>query len=209
MSPLLLRLLVIAAALGIWFWSQRLIGGKAGAGRIITDGIHHLTRGWHRYLAGKPRLADRMLIVSSLLIDMMGLGLIALSIFGTTFAPFLGVVIVFSLRHLAQLCCTLPPPAGMIWRDPGFPSVLVTYKVSNDLFFSGHTSLACLAAIEACRIGPWWLGLTVLVVATGEAVLVLVLRAHYTMDVVCGIFAAWFASDLALRIAPHIDGLLR
>jgi hypothetical protein len=39
----------------------------------------------------------------------------------------------------------------------------------------------------------------------GEAVIVLILRAHYAMDVITGAFAAWFAADLASRVAPHVD----
>ena len=45
----------------------------------------------------------------------------------------------------------------MIWRSPGVPSLLVTYGVSNDLFFSGHTALAVYGAIELGRWGgPAW-----------------------------------------------------
>ena len=208
MNPLILRVGIIAAALVVWFWTQKLIAGKAGSGDRITDGVHQATRKLHRYLVRKPRIADRMLIVSSFFIDLLGISLIALSVFGATFAPFLGVLVVFALRQVSQFCCTLPPPPGMIWRNPGFPSALVTYGVSGDLFFSGHTALAVLAAIEIGRIGPWWLGAAAILVAIGEAVAVLVLRAHYTMDVVCGALAAWLASDIAWRIAPHIDGFL-
>jgi len=36
----------------------------------------------------------------------------------------------------------------MIWRHPGIPSLLVTYDVATDFFFSGHTAIAVLASIE-------------------------------------------------------------
>ena len=42
----------------------------------------------------------------------------------------------------------------MIWRNPGFPSLLVTYGVSNDFFISGHTAIAVLGAIAASKLGP-------------------------------------------------------
>ena len=96
----------------------------------------------------------------------------------------------------------------MIWRDPGFPSLLVTYGVSNDLFFSGHTALAVLGAIEICHLAPWSLGPVVVLIALGEVMIVLVLRAHYTLDVIAGAFAAWFAADVSGRIAPFVDGWL-
>lgn len=208
MNPIVLRLAVIAAALVLWFWTQKLIARKSGA-TGIHDGVHRLTARWHRYFFRNRKATNRALIVSSFFIDVMGFALIALSVFGQTFAPFLGLLIVFTLRQVSQLCCTLPPPRGMIWHHPGFPSALVTYGVSNDLFFSGHTALAVLAAIEICQIAPWWIGGIALMIAIGEALIVLILRAHYTMDVVAAVFAAWFAADLAGRLSPGIDAWLR
>ncbi len=206
MNPILPRVASIAVALVIWFWTQKLIAGKSDEGAGIGDWVHRLTAGWHRYFMNHEKAADRMLIASSLGIDLLGLALIGISVFGNTFAPFIAILIVFSLRQLCQLCCTLPPPAGMIWRDPGFPTLLVTYGVSNDLFFSGHTALAVLGAIELSQIGPGWLGAAAITLAAAQALLVLVLRAHYTMDVITGALAAWFAAEMAARIAPLIHG---
>jgi hypothetical protein len=209
MNPILLRVSVIACALIVWFWTQKLIARKSGGLGGIGDGMHLLTHSWHRYFATNETSANRALVISSFFIDVLGLSLIAMSIFGGSFAPFIGIIIVFSLRQISQMFCTLPPPPGIIWRDPGFPTALVTYDVGNDFFFSGHTALAVLAAIELCHVGPWWLCAVAILIALGEALIVLVLRAHYTLDVVTGAFAAWFAADLAGRIAPLADGWLK
>lgn len=209
MNPIIFKIAIIAVALMAWFWTQKRIAAKLPGGRGVRDGFHRLTRRLHRYLVTHPRLADRALVVSSFFIDAMGLGLIAAAVFGKSFAPFLAILIVFALRQACQMCCTLPPPRGMIWRHPGFPSVLVTYGVGNDLFFSGHTALAVLAAIEICQAGPAWLGGVAVVIALGEALIVLILRAHYTMDVIAGALAAWLAADVANRMAPWVDGWLR
>ena len=209
MKDVLMRVAIIAAALVVWFWTQKLIAGKSGGMRGIGDGFHRLTKKLHRYFHRTPKAANRALVASSLCIDALGLSLIALAIFGPTFAPFIGMLIVFGLRQLSQLCCTLPPPPGIIWRDPGFPSALVTYDVGNDFFFSGHTALAVLAAIEIGHVAPWWLGLTVILIALGEALIVLILRAHYAMDVITGAISAGFAADLASRVAPQVDAWLK
>jgi len=203
-----LRVLVVAVALVIWFWTQKLIGQKAGGGDGIGDGIHDLTAKWHAWFAGHAHATDRALILSSLCIDGFGIFLIVAAVFGPSCAPFLGVLIVFSLRQICQLNCPLPPPPGILWRDPGFPTALVTYGVGNDFFFSGHAALAVLGAIEICRLAPAWLAAIAVLIALGEALIVLILRAHYTMDVVTGAFAAWFAADLATRFAPMVDGWL-
>lgn len=208
MNPVLTRLLIIAVALIVWFRTQKLIAARNNSGKRIGDGVHRITRRLHHYFATHERSANRALIGSSLCIDLLGLTLIALSVFANSFAPFIAIMIVFSMRQISQLCCTLPAPPRMIWRDPGFPTLLVTYKVGNDFFFSGHTALAVLGAIEICRIAPWWLGALVVLVAIGEALIVLILRAHYTMDVIAGALAAWVAADLAEWIASHSDSLL-
>ncbi len=209
MTLIILRIAVIAVALVIWFWTQKLIAGKSDDMHSMGDGIHRLTAGWNRYFRENEKATNWALILSSFCIDVLGITLITAAVFGPSFAPFLGILIVFSLRQISQLCCTLPPPPGIIWRDPGFPTVLVTYGVSNDFFFSGHTALAVLGAIEICHFAPWWVGAIAVFIALGEAAIVLILRAHYTMDVIAGAFAAWFAADMAGRLAPAIDGLLK
>lgn len=206
MHPLVLKLACIAAALGIWFKTQQWIGRLGQHGLPgIGDVVHRLTGGLHRYFLQHDAAANRALMVSSLVIDVLGLSLLATSLLGPTFAPFLALILLFMMRQISQVCCTLPPPPGMIWRNPGFPSALVTYDVANDFFFSGHTALAVLAAIQLCQHGPWWLAAPAVLAAAGEAMLVLVLRAHYTMDVITGALAAAVASNLASRVAPAVD----
>lgn len=204
-----LRAGVVAGALVLWFWTQSLIARKAAPKEGIGDAVHDLTAGWHQYLTTHTRAANATLIISSLFIDLISLGLIGAAVFGPTFAPFIAILILFGLRQLCQGICTLPPPPGIIWRRPGFPALLVTYDVGNDFFFSGHTALAVLGAIEAAHYGPLWLAVPVAIIALGEMLTVLVLRAHYTMDVVAGAFAAFLAAELGGRLSPLVDAWLR
>src|SRR6516225_235576 len=204
-----LRAGVVAAALVAWFWTQSLIARKAAPKDGIGDVVHDLTASWNEYLSTHNRAANAALIISSFFIDLCGLSLIGAAIFGSTFAPFLAVLIVFGLRQICQGLCTLPPPPGIIWRNPGFPALLVTYSVGNDFFFSGHTALAVLGAIEAAYLGPAWLAVIAAFIALGEMLIVLVLRAHYTLDVVAGAFAAFLAAQVAAKLAPLVDGFLR
>jgi membrane-associated phospholipid phosphatase len=200
---------VVLGALMVWFWTQSLIARKPMPRTGIGDVVHDLTAGWHSYFSKHARAANAALITSSIFIDLSGLLLIGTAIFGATFAPFLAILIVFGLRQICQGLCTLPPPPGIIWRNPGFPAVLVTYDVGNDFFFSGHTALAVLGAIEAAYLGPPWLAVIAGTVAIGEMAIVLILRAHYTLDVVTGALAAFFAAELAGKLSPALDVWLR
>jgi len=204
-----LRAAVIAGALVAWFWTQSLIARKSARKEGIGDVVHELTASWHRYFATNKRAANAALITSSIFIDLFGLSLIGAAIFGPTFAPFLAVLIVFGLRQICQGLSTLPPPPGIIWRNPGFPALLVTYDVGNDFFFSGHTALAVLGAIEAAYLAPPWLAVIAACIALGEVVIVLVLRAHYTLDVLAGAMAAFLAAEVSAKLSPVVDAWLR
>ena len=193
------RLLAIAFALTLWFWTQSLIGSRKG-GPAIGDALHDWTEPWNTHLQSHAKLANAILIASSAFIDFFGIFLIAAGLFGSTLRPFIGLLFVFVFRQLCQAICTLPIPPRMIWRNPGFPSLLVTYGVANDFFISGHTAIAVLGAIEIARLFPWPFGLAAALVAFGEALMVIVLRAHYTMDVLAAIAASFCAATLALRL---------
>ena len=156
-----------------------------------------------------------MLISSSMVIDVVGVFLLVSSIWGKSVRPFLSMLILYAMRQICQMVVGLPEPVGMVWRDPGFPSLLVTYETECDFFFSGHTGIAVIGAVEIMRIGRsrssysidvWFiLGMAVAVYEMGA---VLVLKAHYTMDVFTGAIAARYSSMLAKLFAPYIDSFI-
>jgi hypothetical protein len=207
-TPLWVRLAFVAAGLAAWFWSQSLIGKRAFPEGDVGDALHRWTAPVHDFLLDHPRAADALLVVSSGLIDAVGVTLLGLSIFGRSVRPFLGLLMLFALRQACQGLCSLPAPEEMIWHATGVPTLLVTYGVSTDLFFSGHTGLAVLGAVELARTKRRGLGALGIAIALFEAATVLVLRAHYTMDVFTGAVTALLVASLAQQIAPPCDRAL-
>lgn len=195
---------IVALALVAWFTSQSLIGSRGFKSGVIADGVHELTAPIHRRLQANPGCANAILVLSSGFIDLFGIFLICASVFGPSMQPFIALLILFAMRQTCQAICALPAPPDMIWRHPGFPSLLVTYNVGNDFFFSGHTSIAVLGAIEVARMFPWWLGVIAGAIAFLEAIVVLVLRAHYTID----IFGAVVAAFCAVGLTGWLCGIL-
>jgi hypothetical protein len=205
---LLLRLLVTGIVLALWFWTQSLIGARAAPQSGIGDALHNATAGLNSYFLHNPGAAETLLIVSSGLIDALGLFLLGRWLFGGSIRPFLGLFLLMALRQLIQAVCALPPPPNMIWRYPGFPSLLVTYHVANDFFFSGHTAIAVFGAIELSRLHRNWVTVAAVLLVIFEIATVLILRAHYTMDVFTGIVAALWIARLSERVSPRLDGWL-
>ena len=207
-SRVILRLVLTVMALGIWFWTQSLIAQRAAPASGVGDALHTLTAGLNSYFYHSPAAADALLIVSSALIDALGLFLLARWLFGLSVRPFLGLVLLLGLRQVLQAICALPPPPNMIWHYPGFPSLLVTYNVGNDFFFSGHTAIAVFGAIELARLGKRWLTILAVGIVFFEIAAVLILRAHYTMDVFTGLLAALCVAQLCGKVSPRLDSWL-
>jgi hypothetical protein len=215
----LVRAAAVVVGLALWHWTQALLGARqaassdgelATAGRVLTQGDAVLQglAGVHGYLAADKSRADALLIASSAANDALGVFLLAWAVLGRSFRPFVGLLLLFLLRQISQALCALPAPQGLIWHDPGFPSLLVTYSVANDFFFSGHTALAVYGCIELGRFGGTAARLAVVPLAAFLIVTVLALRAHYTMDVFTGALAALLAAGAADRLAPHVDDAL-
>jgi hypothetical protein len=207
-SPWWFRLTLVVLGLAAWFWTQSLIGQRTISGQAIGDELHVLTAPVHQYLLDHPRAANGLLIASSAGIDLFAIFLLGRAIFGPTFRPFIGLLMLFALRQICQALCALPPPEEMIWRHPGFPSLVVTYGVANDLFFSGHTAIAVFGAVELARLGRRWLGVLGFGIALFEVAAVLTLRAHYTMDVFTGAVTALLVAGVAAKISPWCDHAL-
>jgi hypothetical protein len=200
-SSFAVRLIVTVVALAIWFWTQSLIGARSVPTSGIGDTLHAATAPANLYLHQHPARANALLIVSSGLIDLLGIGLLSMWIFRGDSRPFLGLVIVLGLRQILQACVALPTPPDALWHYPGFPSLLVTYGVANDYFFSGHTAIAVLGASELVRTGKRGLTAVGVAIVVFEAATVLVLRAHYTMDVFTGLITGLYAAHLAAKIS--------
>jgi len=203
---LVLRLLMTVAVLAIWFWTQSLLGARtAPVNGGIGDALHNLTVGMNSYFARSPTAANALLIVSSAFIDALGFFLLGSWLFGGSVRPFLGLVLLMALRQFLQALCSLPVPQGMIWHYPGFPSLLVTYHVANDFFFSGHTAIAVFGAIELSHFRRKWLTAFAISLVFFEVATVLILRAHYTMDIFTGMLAALWVARLTERLSPPLD----
>lgn len=204
MNHFTITAIAITVSLGLWFWTQRLISAQQESPQIV-DKLHLLSARLHTWLTQHQRPTNLLLIASSACIDAIGIFLLCSALFGNTIRPFLSLLAIFILRQVCQLTTSLPPPSGMIWRKPGFPSLLVTYGVSNDLFFSGHTAIAVLGAVELALLhNPIWL-IVGISIAIFEMVAVVILRAHYTIDVFTGAVVAGLICMLSYQASPIVD----
>lgn len=189
-ATIVLRLVLVSGLIALWFATQRIIGAQGLPEEGIGDKIHHWMAPLHRKLYHNRRWARTLLITSSLGIDLLGLSVLGLGIFGPSFQPIVGLFLILILRQSCQYLTALPAPEGMIWEDPGVPSLFVTYHVANDLFFSGHTALAVYGSLVLASLGNVYLTAAALLLGLFEILAVLALRAHWTVDVYGGFVSA-------------------
>jgi len=199
------RVILTAVALAVWFYTQSLIGARPSPAAEIGDGLQGLTAPLNAYFLVHANAANALLIVSSGLIDLLAVFLLLRWLFGESVRPFLGLFLLMVTRQIVQAFCALPAPPSMIWHYPGFPSLLVTYSVAGDFFFSGHTAIAVFAATEVARLKKRWLMALSIVVVIFEIAAVLTLRAHYTMDVFTGLIVALLVASVAEKLSAPID----
>ena len=185
-----IRVLLIVGSLFLWFLTQKMIGARRLEDGAIYDHLHVMTAGWNAWLNQNPKPANAMLVASSFCVDAVTLFVLFYAVLGPSFMPFWGLFGPFALRQLSQASVALPGPQGIIWRDPGVPSLFVTYGVGTDFFFSGHTALAVYGAMQLSALHIPALTILGAVVAVLQVVAVIALRAHWTMDVLAGLFAA-------------------
>jgi PAP2 superfamily protein len=203
-----LRAGIVGIGLAGWYATQAWIERRGFPEGGIGDRLHEWTAPLNRFFRENPRRANALLVATSAVIDLLGLFLLVRSILGPSLRPFLGLAILFAMRQACQGLCRLPAPEGMIWRRPGFPSLLVTYGTTSDLFFSGHTAIAVYGGLELARAGGPAAAAVAAAIVLAEAATVLVLRAHYTMDVFAGAVAALAAYGAAAFLAPGLDRFL-
>src|ERR1700722_14646337 len=71
-----------------------------------------------------------------------------------------------------------------------------------------RTAIAVFGAIELARLGKRWLTLMAVGIILFEIAPVLILRAHYTMDVFTGLLAAICVAQLCTKVSPSLDARL-
>jgi len=144
------RAVGVLLGMAIWFTTQSLLGHRVSTPTSgIGDYVLDLLGPYNLWLHSHMRVADGLLIATSLVIDAlvvscflvvvtllysMKLFTISLSLFGVSSRPFLATFITLIVRQACQGMCSLPSPYGIIWHNPGFPSLFVTYSVTRSFF---------------------------------------------------------------------------
>jgi len=200
-----IRMVGIFALMKLFSTTQQILGEHDPVTQIV-DISHVYTASWNAYILEHTELATAIMIVSSLLVDLSVAYLGVVSFFSKGWRTGVAAAIVILLRQICQFTIEFPIPEGIYFQDPGFPSVFVTYDVKTDFFFSGHTSLMVVCALDIIRRNRnIFLTLLMAALCIFQMGVVLVFRFHYIPDVITALFAAFASTYLGGKIGAQLD----
>jgi hypothetical protein len=199
---------LICVGIACIFTTQYFISQKSIPACGITDVIQNIFLPFNEYLRNHVKVGDVLLISMNFLLDCMFLFMAVDTIITRNIRPFLTYVLFFTLRQTMQYLIGLPIPPHIIWHDPGIPSLLQNYQITNDLYFSGHAGISLIAAFEMSSFGKRWLTTLGFTIFALESILVIALQIHYTMDVFTAIITVFCITDLSCHLAHPINRFL-
>lgn len=169
----------------IWHQTQIFLSTNITAPNSIVDKLHdsNIFSLINLFLSENIAFTKYNFILSSMLIDISAIYIIINYLRAdnskTLFIFFFGLI----LRQLCQFINRLPVPQNMIWFYPDFPSILVTYDIENDFFFSGHTFIALAAGLEILSNKNYLYKCCGLFFMAYEILFIISINGHYFMDI--------------------------
>lgn len=185
---MIFKILYIVAAYIFWITTQKLLGQDIISDNCIIDRSHSLVAQINAYLRANPVVMRYNFILSSLLIDINVVYVVAKYLLLD--ADNRTITLLFSgfvLRQICQYINRLPIPKNLIWFNPGFPSLFVTYHVENDFFFSGHTMIALVTGFDIISNGDILSQIYGTFFIMYEIGFIIVTFSHYFMDIYAAI----------------------
>ena len=187
------QLFVIISALVIWHLSQIFISSAVNTDNRMIDRLHDLSviRSMNKYLKDNIDITKFHFILTSLLIDINGTYIALKFLYSNDYKPTIILLGGIILRQICQFINSSPMPENVIWLDPNFPAIIVTYYATNDFFFSGHTYISICAGMEIMKINSVFAKLYAILFIFYEIMFIIVINGHYFMDIY-GAIATYF-----------------
>jgi hypothetical protein len=104
------------------------------------------------YLRQTPSVNDSLITISSLLLDVQYILVLFTIAYKRNIKYALPFALMYVSRFVIQRLCYLPFPGGSVWRNPGFPTLVVFYDEVGDFYPSGHVAFPVIAHLFHARM---------------------------------------------------------
>lgn len=187
---IIFRMLVLVCCYKLFMYLQLKISMDDNSeGTKVVDNLHNsaLVMYFNKYLHENKAVASFLFVLTSGMIDVGGFVVLYAFVFENEYKTNLLLFIGFSLRQLCQALNRLPKPEKLLWFKPSVPSLCVTYDVTNDFFFSGHTYTALVIGIYFLESTNLFVNIYAVFFITTEILFIIVTHSHFWMDIYAAI----------------------
>lgn len=182
------RICFSVLATKLWFKVQNLVTLDETPTQNVIDRVHDSKwcRSANKYFTENIWMWKSCTAFTTLMFDIFMLVNAYDMIVNGNMVPYFMVLVTIILRHMCVTVNRLPAPPRLHWKNPGVPTLFITYDTINDFFFSGHTTFSLIAGLNILH----WNMLTMITVPifiVSEIMFVIITNGHYMMDVYAGV----------------------
>jgi hypothetical protein len=177
-----------------------IINSDANKFECYRDVLFELTAAWNEYFGANLTARDIFLTFASLCVDLIIFSTIFLWVFvWKDWVLFISIALFYFTRGIFLALFQQRYPHGYFFDFPGFPSLTVSYLKTNDFYYSGHVGFPAIFILEYTKkINPIMVIVCISVILV-EAVMMVILRGHYTIDLLFGVIAGFYVHKITTR----------
>lgn len=177
-----------------------------GEVECFEDYLFNETKALYKFLLINKYLRNTLLITSSLGIDLIVFtGFLYWVWFSDSWRLIISLALFYSFRGINQQLFAMGFPKEYLWEYPGFPSLFVSYLKTRDFFFSGHVGMPILLGLEWNRNKKYYFQYVSWFICALEFFTMIVLRGHYSIDLISGIIFSHYFFLIGESYAKSID----
>jgi hypothetical protein len=212
-SNILIKLTVVIIGFGIWIIYRLTIQHDDRKWDYIYSFedkiISQYLLGATNYISQNLYIRDYLLISSSIFLDIF---MVCFSIVyvckGNSWNPLVHMGLFYGLRGVViQNIIIMQIYDTYIFEYPGFPSLIVPFFRAADFFYSGHSGCAVLLGLQLSDMGYSEMKYFGFILGIFEGMVLIVLRVHYSIDVIFGIIFSHYIYYISRYISKYLDML--
>lgn len=155
----------------------------------FDDYLLTLTKGIAKFNRENEVFRNIYTVLCSLLIDIMFIYSGVRWIFFTKTWRLAALLIFFyGVRAFVQKFYIMGKTEEYFWKAPVIKSLMVSYLPCCDFFYSGHVAFPIMLALDYYEAKQNYIGSFCLFVSFLEMILVIITRAHYSIDIFTGLY---------------------
>ena len=204
------KMAVVFLTLVLSFLCTRSFQSSRRSAECIRDSVLEASQFINDKLNTDPILLRLLQVTSSMIVDFAEITVMITYIVKGTHVTFpLQLIFFYVGRGIVQGIFLFGHPQGVIWTDPGVPSLAVPYGIFSDYYFSGHCGFLTMMILENYKLGNRKLAAGISVFLPYLAFVLVATRVHYSIDIIVGVMFGIYSHVMVYSYLNPIHYVLR